>query len=157
MALAVLFTSCVSTGKSPQKIEPPRREYISVNTDGMNFSDMFVVNNDYKKMDLTFSDSSKYLSAVLFASDLGIFNSISKKDINKIAELFFSEMPVENEYFFITQYKTNDGVKKYRIESNIPISSYYGKDYDGYNISLESNFYKDKVPARWVAIMSIAF
>ena len=65
-----------------------------------------------------------------------------KKDINKIAELFFSEMPVENEtkiivipklskytvkgdetqpvekdgYFFITQYKTNDGVKKYRIE-----------------------------------------
>ena len=183
MALAVLFTSCVSTGKSTQKIEPPRREYISVNTDGMNFSDMFVVNNDYKKMDLTFSDSSKYLSAVLFASDLGIFNSISKKDINKIAELFFSEMPVENEtkiivipklskytvkgdetqpvekdgYFFITQYKTNDGVKKYRIESNIPISSYYGKDYDSYNISLESNFYKDKVPARWVAIMSIAF
>lgn len=183
MALAVLFTSCVSTGKSTQKIEPPRREYISVNTDGMNFSDMFVVNNDYKKMDLTFSDSSKYLSAVLFASDLGIFNSISKKDINKIAELFFSEMPVENEtkiivipklskytvkgdetqpvekdgYFFITQYKTNDGVKKYRIESNIPISSYYGVDYDGYNISLESNFYKDNVPARWVAIMSIAF
>jgi len=183
MVLVVLFSSCVSTGSSTQKVETPRREYMSVNTDGMDYSDMFVINNNYKSTNLIFSDTSKYLSATLFASDLGIFDSVSKEDINKIAELFFSNMPMENEtkiivipklskytvkgdetqpiekdgYFFITQYKNNEGIKKFRIESNIPISSYYGKDYDGYNISLNSNFYKDKVPARWVAIMSISF
>jgi hypothetical protein len=183
MVLIALLSSCFSTGSSTQKVESPRREYISVNTDGMDFNDMFVIENNYKSANLEFNDSSKYFSATLLAYDLGIIDSVSKKNINKIAELFFSNMPRENEtkiivipklskynvkgdetqpiekdgYFFISQYVNNEGITKYRIESNIPISSYYGKDYNGYNISLNSNFYKDNVPARWVAIMSISF
>ena len=89
MVLVVLFSSCVSTGSSTQKVETPRREYMSVNTDGMDYSDMFVINNNYKSTNLIFSDTSKYLSATLFASDLGIFDSVSKEDINKIRNYSF--------------------------------------------------------------------
>ncbi len=183
LVLITLLTSCVSMGPSTPKAKPPRREYVSVNTNEMTMTDMFVVDNSYKSSDLVVSEPSKLLSATLLALDLGILDSVTKDELEKLSTLFFSNMPQENEtktvvipalskylvkgdetkpiekdgYFFITQYKTNEGIIKFSVESNIPISSFYGQYYDGYNISIDSNFYKDEIPAGWVAIMNIAF
>jgi hypothetical protein len=61
----------------------------------------------------------------------------------------------KNAYLFITKHENNDGFEYYSVESNIPISSFYGKTYDGYTMSLDLDFYKNQIPSSWTSIMSI--
>jgi len=183
LSLVVLLVGCVSNVPAIQQPEKtPRREYISVNTENKNISDIFVIDANFKKDDLIVSDASKKVATAMFALDLGILETITKDDFNKIISLFFTDLPIENEiktiviprlsqysikgdeakpiekdaYFFISKEKDNDGKVYYIMETNIPINSYYGKDYDGYSIAINSNYYKNEVPASWVSIMNIA-
>lgn len=180
--IAQTFLSCASTKstKNEKKEETPRRTFESVDTTGLKLSDMFISDNGFIGDGKNYSKQTVNLSTALFVYDLGIANDISKDDFSKIGELFFNNMPLEDEvkmivipnlskktendsaeaekdgYFFITQSKNKLGETCYKIESNIPINSIWAKTYDGYEIAINSNFFKNKVPARWVAIMNIA-
>lgn len=177
-----LFTSCLSTPsattKTTKEEKPPRREFESVDTTGLKFSDMFVVDNGFVGNGKKYNDAAVKVSAAMFAFELGIQNEVTKADLAKIGELFFSNMPTENEvkeivipqlckkedvteenemdgYFFIFPSTNKNGQLNYTIESNLPLASIWADTYDGYIVTLKSSFNKNKIPASWAAIMSI--
>lgn len=180
-----LLTSCLSTPaastkstKSTKESKPPRRVFESVDTTGLTFSDMFVVDNGFVGNGKKYNDAAVKVSAGMFVFELGIQNEVTDADLAKIGELFFNNLPAENEvkeivipqlckkedvteenemdgYFFIFPSTNKNGQLNYTIETNLPIASIWADTYDGYIVSLKSTFNKNQVPAGWSAIMSI--
>lgn len=183
--ILVAFTSCISTPSASTKAtetkkesQPPRREFESVDTTGLTFSNMFVVNNGFVGNGKKYNKATVKLSAGMLAFELGIQDEITDADFAKIGELFFNNLPAENEvkeivipqlckkenateenemdgYFFIYPSTNKNGKLNYTIETNLPIASIWGSTYDGYIVTLKSSFFKNQIPARWNAMMSI--
>lgn len=183
--ILITFTNCLSlpsaskkTTNTARESQPPRREFESVNTTGLSFSNMFVVDNGFVGNGKKYDKAAVKLSAGMLAFELGIQNEITAADLKKIGDLFFNNLPAENEvkeivipqlckkedvtaeneldgYFFIYPSTNKNGKLNYTIETNLPIASIWGRTYDGYIVTLKSSFYKNQVPASWNAIMSI--
>lgn len=172
--LVILLNGCMSTS-SPTPEEQPRREFQIL--DSITATDPFIV-NEFTSDNNTFTRESTYFSTALFLSDADKLESITKEQFEKYAGILFSNFPNEGElkevvipifssskeenieknaYLFITKKKNNEGKDYYGMETNIPINSVYAKNYDGYVMRLNTEFYKGKIPARWTSVMSIMF
>lgn len=158
-----------------KKQELPRREFQSIES-GTFPSNIPSIVRDFSTDDISFSTGSVNFSTALFLSDLGILADVPVELFEKYAAALFSQFPREGEvkeivipdlslsmeaahekdaYLFISKNKTNEGRNYYIIESNIPIASIYSSTYDGYEMWLDTGFYKSKIPARWTSIMNI--
>lgn len=161
-----------STSKT-NKTVPPRRTYKSAENIDASAKEPFNV-QEFVSDGISYNRGSIRFSTALFLSDLGILEGITKKQFDNYASVFFSKLPKQdqineiiipnlsksekedaekNAYFFITKQEDKDNKEYYLIESNIPINSKYTKIYDGYEIRLESAFYKDIIPGNWTSIM----
>jgi hypothetical protein len=173
--VVILLNGCLSTASTSKRDEPPRREFQTVETVGLSKNDIFIA-NEYISDSKIFRQSSVYFSTALFLADIGILENTTKEQFEKFVGLLFTEFPAEGQakeiiipdlslseelehekdaYLFITKNKNNDGKDYYLVESNVPIASIYAKTYDGYIISLDAGFYKEKIPARWTSIMNV--
>lgn len=181
--IVLLFSSCLTTTRTNNTPKPPRREFISVETTDLTIEDTFVVSDSCGDYGLEPSVNSRVFATAMFLKDLGILNEISSSEFEVISKAVFTNYPASGEvkeivipslskyqkkgdeetviekdaYLFVTHFTTDTGQEKFRIETNIPISSIYDKYYDGYFINTNSSFHKDIIPASWIAVMSIAF
>jgi len=170
-----IFGGCYSgpSSKSTNKSIPPRRTFKSVENIDVSAKEPFNV-QEFVNDGISYSKGSIRYSTALFLSDLGILEEMTKKQFDNYVSVFFSKLPKQdqineiiipnlsksekentekNAYFFITKQKDKDNKDYYLIESNIPIKSKYTKIYDGYEIRLETEFYKDIIPGSWTSIM----
>jgi outer membrane murein-binding lipoprotein Lpp len=176
LLFSVILSGCIGTPSSgSRKIEPPRREFQSVES-GTYPSNVPSIIDDFVTDDIAFTANSINFSTALFLADVGILTDVPKELFEKYATVLFSQFPREGEvkkiiipglslsqeedrekdaYLFITKNKSNEGRDYYLIESNIPVGSISASTYDGYVMRLEAGFYKNQIPARWTSIMNI--
>jgi hypothetical protein len=170
----IIFNGCLSTFS---RREPPIREFQTIAIADVSSKDPFVV-TEYISDNISFKRGSVYFSTALFLSDLGILENTTKEQFEKFVNILFSNFPAEgqlkqiiipdlalsqdinpekNAYLFVTKDKNSVGRYRYRIESNIPLSSNRTKTYDGYVVSIKYGFYKNSIPAGWAFIMDVYF
>lgn len=179
--ILILFSSCLTTTSTKNIPTPPRREYVSVETTDLTIEDTFVVSDSFVKYELEPDENSKIFATAMFLKDLGILNEVESSEFEAISKAVFTGFPASGEvkqivipslskykkagnakiekdaYLFVTHFITKNGQEKFKIETNIPISSIWDDYYDGYFITINSSFHKDIIPASWVAVIEIAF
>ena len=171
IGITLFLFGCVSTSTSNTNIkakeDTPQRVFDLVDTSNSQYGDVISVNNENISFAFKAEKNTAILAAAYFIVENKLddltpdqhkmityefFRKLPARDSTKQTVLPKYSMDKQNDAYLFQFLTKNGDVDVYKIQTNIPISSFYQPGvYDGYIVHKNGNYSIGKIPKAWIA------